>query len=134
MKIVSLTLPSSLWKLFLLQSHKLLLEFGSASTDLKECWVVRILFEFAQWLNFLNKSVDHLIGMLKFTGKTNTHHSSKCHWYENKGCIAEVDIHCRTESCGNNCERQRPSVALVVRKVNKNWQETIGGQYLEVML
>lgn len=47
-----------------------------------------------------------------------TNHCSKCNGDENKGCIAQVNIQCRSKSCWYNCERESPSVALVDRKVN----------------
>lgn len=47
-----------------------------------------------------------------------TNHSSKCDGDENQGFIAQIYIHCSAKSRWYNCERQRPSVALVVRKVN----------------
>lgn len=46
------------------------------------------------------------------------YHSGKCDGYRNKGCIAQVNIHCCPKSRRYNCERQSPSVALVDRKVN----------------
>ena len=48
-----------------------------------------------------------------------TNHSGKCNRDEDKGCIAQVNIHCCSKSCWYNCERQSPSVALVAREVNK---------------
>lgn len=48
-----------------------------------------------------------------------TDHCGKCYRDKNKRCIAQVNIQCRSKSRWYNCEKQSPSVALVVRKVNK---------------
>lgn len=52
-------------------------------------------------------------------GEKQTDHCGKSDRDEYKGSITQVYIQSSSNSCWYNCERQIPSVGLVIRKVNK---------------